>query len=128
MAHGKKLILIIEDNPDVAEAIEATLTTGGFDAAIEHDGSSALVTLEAGLRPNLLVVDLMLGGGMDGLEFRTRQMHHPIPEIARIPAIAYSAYSDKALSAYALGMSFFLKPATVDNLRKIVETHALPHT
>jgi DNA-binding response OmpR family regulator len=54
-------ILIVEDEPAIAEAVEYALTAEGFEVEAVHDGNDALE--QARSRPyDLLVLDLMLPG------------------------------------------------------------------
>jgi two-component system phosphate regulon response regulator PhoB len=64
MASGR--ILLVEDEPDIAEILQYNLEKEGFEVAVESRGDSALerVREEA---PDLLILDLMLPG-LDGLE------------------------------------------------------------
>lgn len=59
-------ILVIEDEPIVAEVVERYLRRDGYDVRAETDGTSGLDTFES-YRPDLVVLDLMLPG-MDGME------------------------------------------------------------
>ncbi|MBK4732029.1 response regulator transcription factor [Oxynema sp. CENA135] len=70
-------ILIVEDEPDIAELIEQSLEEEGFCCRICHDGFSALEAVRTS-PPDLIVLDLRLPG-LDGLEVcaRIRQQHIP---------------------------------------------------
>jgi DNA-binding response OmpR family regulator len=59
-------ILVIEDEPMVAEVVERYLRRDGYDVELAHDGMSALDSFER-LQPDLIVLDLMLPG-LDGME------------------------------------------------------------
>lgn len=54
-------ILIIEDEPSIAEVVELYLRRAGFQVEAEHDGDVALKRLEKHL-PDLVVLDVMLPG------------------------------------------------------------------
>ncbi|HUP42280.1 MAG TPA: response regulator [Thermoanaerobaculia bacterium] len=64
MASGR--ILLVEDEPDIAEILQYNLEKEGFEVAVETRGDSALERLRDEL-PDLLILDLMLPG-LDGLE------------------------------------------------------------
>ena len=64
-------ILIVEDDPDVADLTRRALSRGGFDAAICGTGEVAVEQMRAGDVPDLLLVDMMLPG-IDGLETARR--------------------------------------------------------
>ena len=57
-------ILIVEDEPSIAEVVELYLRRAGYQVRVERDGSAALRALEERL-PDLVVLDIMLPG-VDG--------------------------------------------------------------
>lgn len=58
-------ILIVEDEPSIAEVVALYLRRAGYQAQVVRDGQAALKLLEQRL-PDLLVLDIMLPGA-DGL-------------------------------------------------------------
>ncbi|NNC88522.1 MAG: response regulator transcription factor [Akkermansiaceae bacterium] len=57
-------VLIVEDEPDVADLVSFNLQRAGFETVIAHDGVAGLrLALEA--EPDLILLDLMMPG-MDG--------------------------------------------------------------
>jgi two-component system response regulator BaeR len=58
-------ILLVEDEPDLAQVLIDYLVRDGFDAAIEGNGAEALARIRRE-PPDLLLLDLMLPG-LDGL-------------------------------------------------------------
>jgi DNA-binding response OmpR family regulator len=67
---GKNLILVVEDEPSIAEVISLYLRREGFQVAIAPDGRSALAALDQ-QEPDLIVLDVMLPG-LDGFEITRR--------------------------------------------------------
>ena len=59
-------ILVVDDDPTVAEVAAAYLSAAGFVVDVAADGVEALERLET-LAPDLVVLDVMLPG-MDGIE------------------------------------------------------------
>ncbi len=59
-------ILIVEDEPMVAEVVQRYLIRDGYAVDIAHDGFGALAAYD-NFQPDLLVLDVMLPG-LDGLE------------------------------------------------------------
>ncbi len=59
------VIMVIEDEPSIAEVVSLYLRRAGYQVQIIHDGRTALHALEQQL-PDLLILDLMLPG-VDGL-------------------------------------------------------------
>jgi two-component system, OmpR family, response regulator ResD len=60
------LILVVEDEPSIAEIVGLYLNRAGYEVALAADGAAALEVL-AERRPDLIVLDLMLPK-VDGLE------------------------------------------------------------
>jgi DNA-binding response OmpR family regulator len=71
-------ILVVEDEPTIAQAVAARLVAEGFEVRVAADGPTA-VEQSTAYEPDLLVLDLMLPG-FDGLEVCRRvQAQRPIP-------------------------------------------------
>jgi DNA-binding response OmpR family regulator len=71
-------ILVVEDEATIAASIAARLQKEGFDVEVAHDGPSAIDRCRD-VRPDLVVLDVMLPG-VDGLEVcREIQRHRPVP-------------------------------------------------
>ncbi|SDP39138.1 DNA-binding response regulator, OmpR family, contains REC and winged-helix (wHTH) domain [Pedococcus dokdonensis] len=74
----KPRVLVVEDEPTIAEAIAARLAAEGFDVEQVHDGLVALERATA-WDPQLVVLDVMLPG-LDGHEVcRRLQAERPVP-------------------------------------------------
>jgi DNA-binding response OmpR family regulator len=65
-ANQRQRVLVVEDEPMVAEVVERYLRRDGYDVRVVHDGGIA-VRAFAEFVPDLVVLDLMLPG-MDGME------------------------------------------------------------
>ena len=63
---SKELILVVEDERDIAEILEYNLGKEGFEVEVESRGDRALERIRRRL-PRLVLLDLMLPG-LDGLE------------------------------------------------------------
>ena len=61
-------VLVIEDDPSVREALEAMLRAEGHRVAVAATGQAALdLVARDGTRPDLVIAEFNLPGGMDGL-------------------------------------------------------------
>ena len=88
---AKQRILVVEDEPDLAEVLQFNLAKAGFAVELERRGDSALEALRR-QPPDLLVLDLMLPG-LDGLEL-TRILKRD-PATARIPLVMLTARGEE---------------------------------
>ena len=72
------MILVVDDEPVIADAVAARLRSEGLLVEIASDGPTAVARCDE-LRPDLVVLDLMLPG-FDGLEVCRRiQQQRPVP-------------------------------------------------
>ncbi|HUF53265.1 MAG TPA: response regulator transcription factor [Dehalococcoidia bacterium] len=63
-------ILVVEDEPMVAEVVERYLRRDGYSVGVAHDGVTALSVFDE-FQPDLVVLDIMLPG-IDGMEICRR--------------------------------------------------------
>jgi CheY-like chemotaxis protein len=117
-------LLVVEDDPDVREAISDVLRDAGYGITSAGDGDEALRALQAGLKPVAILLDLMMPG-MNGYEFRAQQRADPA--IADIPVIVLSAMRGAEADATSLSAAgCVMKPARVDDLLEMVSRVARP--
>lgn len=83
-------LLIVEDEPEIAELIEFHLSKGGLSSRTVHSGKAAL-ELIGRMRPSLVILDLMLPD-LDGFEICRRIKGDP--ETKEIPVIMVTAKSE----------------------------------
>jgi DNA-binding response OmpR family regulator len=81
-------ILVVEDEPMVAEVVERYLRRDGYEVDVVHDGPAALSAIE-GFRPDLIVLDVMLPG-IDGMEICRR-----VRSRSSVPIIILTARGDE---------------------------------
>ena len=111
-------ILILDDEPDMAENVRRIVEAAGYDALVETDGLRALDAVEQE-RPALVLTDLRMPD-IDGLAFleRVKSRH---PEIAVIVFTGYAS-ADCEVEAMKKGASdYFSKPFRPDELVLRVE-------
>jgi DNA-binding NarL/FixJ family response regulator len=113
-------ILIVEDQRAVAGALKLRLRGLGYDVSgIARDGFEALEQVTA-LTPDLILMDVRLGEGMDGIEAAHRlREHHP-----DLPLIYISAHVDAQLLERARATrpaGFINKPFTTKDLLTAID-------
>jgi DNA-binding response OmpR family regulator len=86
------LILIVEDDRDIAELLQRYLTRAGHVTDALGDGGEALASIRSRL-PDLVILDLMLPG-IDGLEV-CRALRRA-PETRALPIIMLTARTEEA--------------------------------
>src|SRR5437870_9147604 len=65
-----EMILVVDDDPDIARFVEVNLRSAGFDVAVATDGEEALRRAEE-IRPDLVLLDVMMPR-IDGFEVAQR--------------------------------------------------------
>jgi CheY-like chemotaxis protein len=119
--HTKILVLVVEDNRDQAESLAMVLRLWGFHAAIAPDGPTAL-DLVSRDRPDAVLVDIGLPGGMDGFELA--QQFRQRPEFQDVPIAAVTAYTDERSRrrSQEVGLvKHFGKPADLAALHRMLD-------
>ena len=99
------MVLVVEDDPDVAEAMLDVLMEDGYQVAHATNGREALDLLHTEPEPALILLDLMMPE-MDGAQFRDAQLRDP--RLAHIPVVILSADRKLAEKARALGIENFV--------------------
>lgn len=82
------LLLVVEDDRDVRDAMVDVLRDAGYQVAWAPEGAEAIRVLREGLRPAAILLDLMMPG-MNGFQFRAEQQRDPA--LAAIPVILLTA-------------------------------------
>jgi PAS domain S-box-containing protein len=120
MTH-KPLILVVDDESSLLDAIEATLFKEGYDLVFAQNGQEALAKA-AEAPPDLILLDLMMPG-MDGFEVceRLRADSH----LGEVPIIMLTAMDDKESRLQGINAGaddFISKPYDMHELRARIRT------
>lgn len=116
---GKK-ILVVDDLPESIRLVKKVLEARGYKVIGVQTGADAINAAQTEL-PNLILMDVRLPGGIDGLE-ATRRIK-ALSQLAHIPILAMTASVKpedihRALNAGCVG--FIRKPIDIDELPKQV--------
>lgn len=108
------VVLVIEDEPDIANQIARRLQAEGWTAHVAADGHAG-ITSASQLQPDLVVLDVMLPG-VDGLEVCRRiQADLPVPP----PVLMLTARDDEMDMLIGLGVGaddYMTKPFSMREL------------
>ena len=105
----KKSVLIVEDNPDLVEALMLFLAnvSRNIETSTARSGFEALEKIKDET-PNLVILDVMMPG-MDGFEVLARLRR--LPDAERVPVMVLTGYSDAVERAREAGaQEVLLKP------------------
>lgn len=69
---GRERILVVEDQDDLRNFVTTQLTSLGYDVTVAVDGPSALERLQKGYQVELLFTDIIMPGGLDGIQLAQR--------------------------------------------------------
>ena len=86
---GSETILVVEDDTEVRAVATAMLGELGYNVVEAHDGPAALRDLEEFGHIDLLFTDVVLPGGMTGVEL-AREVEHRRPQIKVLLTTGYA--------------------------------------
>jgi DNA-binding response OmpR family regulator len=107
-AESRGCVLVVEDEPTIADVVARYLERAGYGTRIAGDGAQALAAAEA-RRPDLVVLDLMLPE-IDGLEVMRRLREG---DGDRLPVILLTAKGEESDRVTGLGLGaddYVVKP------------------
>ena len=103
-------MLIVEDDQLVAELAAGMLGELGFEATVTHSAKEALERLAGGERPKLIFSDIVMPGGISGIEL-ARKVRERFPEL---PILLTTGYSEEVGGRTA--SRCFRSPMSCDSL------------
>lgn len=107
---GRKLVLVIEDDPSLRKLVCRHLEKMGYEVAEVDDGEAALTWLEENPCPSLICLDLALPS-MSG--FRVCEQVRSAPRTREVPVLVITARTTVQDHTFALEMgadAFLEKP------------------
>lgn len=115
-------ILIIEDSDSIRRMIEALVAARGYQVDAVSTGAKGLeIAFEK--VPDVILLDLNLGGSYDGFEVCTRVRANPLTKV--VPVIVISALSDEESKKRAMDAganAYYTKPFSPIALLKEIES------
>jgi PAS domain S-box-containing protein len=124
-SHRSARIAVVEDEIIIAADIRNILLKEGYDdAAILHSGEEAVEKIPE-MKPDLVLMDIILGGTIDGIEASLR-----IREKIDVPIVFLTAHSDQKTLGRAKQTGphgYILKPVNRNEIISTIETVLYRH-
>ncbi len=118
-------ILIVEDEPIVAEDLKDRLTALGYTVVGRTDKGEDVLQLIDERRPDLILMDIHLSGEMSGIDAAVN-----VRELRHLPVIFITAYADDATLSRAKeaeSFGYIIKPFDDQLLRTSIEMGLYKH-
>jgi len=103
-------VLVVEDDTLVAELAAGMLHEMGFEATVAHSAKEALDRLTGGEKPRLVFTDIVMPGGISGIEL-AQKVRKRFPEL---PILLTTGYSEQVGGTH--GFPVLQKPYELDSL------------
>jgi len=120
MTKDRYRILVIDDEPEITDIINAFLKNAGYEVKIENSSAKVLESARA-FKPDLILLDIMMPF-MDGYEVCAAIKADP--KLAGIPVLFLTgkdANDDEGKSFKAGGDLFIKKPFSCERLLQMVK-------
>jgi two-component system response regulator RpaA len=116
-------ILLIDDDTDLTDAMSVVLESAGYNVDVANDGQTG-TQLARRLRPDLIVLDIMMSYVLEGLDVGAQLQSDPAlvrTPILMLSAIAQTSHLDEFPTDQPLPARYFLtKPVLADQLLSTV--------
>lgn len=106
----KPLILIIEDDASLQKMLQEKLQAQGIDSVVATTGALAFPLVKS-RAPNLILVDIMLPGGMNG--FDILEQFKRDGTLKTTPVIVLTNLEGEAKTALEIGATAYIEKTTL---------------
>jgi len=120
LATGRGTVLLVDDNPEVGEATAAMLGELGYDVVSVASAEAALAHV-ATARPLLVLSDIVMPGGQDGLAL-ARALRKSWPDL---PIVLMTGYAKNAPTDGEFPL--LRKPSNLGEIGRIIRSAAAAH-
>jgi CheY-like chemotaxis protein len=119
VVEGPDTVLVVDDDLSVRTALKELFETEGYAVVLAAHGRAALNHLRAGVRPSVILLDLMMPV-MDGWDFRAQQL--AAPDLKDIPVFILTAvgFSAETIRTQFGDIPFVPKPPGHEGLLEMV--------
>lgn len=109
---GSGRVLVVDDDEEVADLAGQLLKGCGYAVTLAHRARAALDLLNAGEPVDLVFSDIIMPGGMDGVQL-AEELRQRFP---KVPVLLTTGYSEAMPAALAKGLPILTKPYDADAL------------
>ena len=114
---GSGRLLLVEDDPNVAVMVREMVADLGYEATHVAGPGAALEFLDRNPQVDLVFSDMVMPGGMDGIEL-AREIGRRRPDL---PVLLTSGFSPATAAAESEGRRVLPKPYTIESLAQAIE-------
>jgi len=117
-----KKILIVDDRSEVRELVKVTLRSDDYQV-IEVESGEKAVEIARSEKPDLIIMDIMMPGGMDGLETTHIIKNDPETKDCQIVMLTAKGQQIDMENGFEVGADdYFVKPfSPLELIRKVEE-------
>ncbi|MDZ7317010.1 MAG: response regulator [candidate division KSB1 bacterium] len=119
MTTGRKKVLIVEDELLTARLLQMELQSWGLDVPKPEAKGEEAVVAALKEKPHLILMDIRLAGGMDGIEAARAILNHQKTAIIFMTGYDIDLIKQRAADLKVVG--FIPKPVDMECLRRIIE-------
>jgi CheY-like chemotaxis protein len=120
-----RTILVVEDEADVRNIVRRQLESLGHRVLVAEAATEALLLIQSPGAPDLLLTDVVLSGGMNGLEL-AKAARAARPGLPVIFMSGYSAVPEAQQRMRETGAPLLSKPFTAPQLARAVNAVCAP--
>jgi len=113
-------VVIVDDEPALADGLAELLTLEGFSAKAVYDGAEAIALVKS-FEPHCVILDIGMPG-IDGAELASRLRKAHGDDIILLAMTGRDIRDPAVLSTYAMVDHYFAKPVELDALLKVLRT------
>ena len=112
-------VLVVDDDAEIRQALAELLEDEEYTVRLAANGSEALALIAHGLKPDVILLDVMMPI-MDGWHFLSARLRHP--DLVEVPIIIISAGQEAEREAHKVGVfEVAKKPLHIDDLIRRIE-------
>ena len=117
-----KKILIVDDQLEIRELVEVTLRATDYQILKTKSGEEAIEIAKT-QRPDLIIMDIMMPGNMDGLETTRILKNYPETKNSQIIMLTAKGQQEDQKKGFKAGTDdYFIKPfSPLDLIKKVEE-------